>query len=93
MNVFVLSVIFQTLKAFMPHMIEKNHGHIVTIASLAGHLGMKGLVDYCASKFAAVGLDDALYHELHYSGKTGVKCTVVCPFYINTGMFDGVKAK
>ncbi|XP_011684126.1 epidermal retinol dehydrogenase 2 isoform X2 [Strongylocentrotus purpuratus] len=84
---------FWTLKAFMPHMLEKNHGHIVTIASLAGHLGVSGLVDYCASKFAAVGLDDALYHELQYSGKTGVKCTVVCPFYIKTGMFDGVKAK
>ena len=74
-------------------MMATNHGHVVTIASLAGFAGGSGLVDYCASKFAAVGLDDALYHELEYSGKTGVKCTVVCPFYINTGMFEGVKLK
>ncbi|XP_071496070.1 protein dhs-3-like isoform X2 [Diadema antillarum] len=84
---------FWTLKSFLPHMLEKNHGHVVTIASLAGYLGVSGLVDYCASKFAAVGLDDALFNELHYTKKTGVKCTCVCPFYINTGMFDGVKAK
>lgn len=35
-------------------MLEKDHGHIVTIASMAGHVGMSKLVDYCASKFAAV---------------------------------------
>lgn len=35
-------------------MIEKDHGHIVTIASLAGHVGISKLVDYCSSKFAAV---------------------------------------
>jgi short-subunit dehydrogenase len=38
-------------KAFLPSMLEHNHGHIVTIASL---------VDYCSSKFAAVGLHETL---------------------------------
>lgn len=37
-------------------MIEKDHGHIITIASMAGHVGMSKLVDYCASKFAAVNV-------------------------------------
>jgi all-trans-retinol dehydrogenase (NAD+) len=41
-------------------MIEHNHGHIVTIASAAGLGGVAGLVDYCSSKFAAVGLHEAL---------------------------------
>jgi len=36
-------------------MLEKNHGHIVSIASSAGLVGVNGLADYCASKFAAVG--------------------------------------
>lgn len=35
-------------------MIENERGHIATIASLAGHVGITKLVDYCASKFAAV---------------------------------------
>jgi len=41
-------------------MLENNHGHIATIASLAGHVGIPKLVDYCASKFAAV----SIYHCL-----------------------------
>lgn len=28
---------------------------------------------------------------MKHFGKTGVKCTTICPFYFNTGMFDGVK--
>ncbi|KAJ8946337.1 hypothetical protein NQ318_004227 [Aromia moschata] len=51
---------FWTVKAFLPKMIEKNHGHIVTIASMAGYVGVHKLVDYCSSKFAAVGFDEAL---------------------------------
>ncbi len=42
---------FWTTKAFVPKMIENNHGHFVTIASVAGMLGVNGLADYCASKF------------------------------------------
>ena len=51
---------FWTLKAFLPGMIENKRGHIVNVASLAGHSGTNKLVDYCASKFAAVGMDEAL---------------------------------
>ncbi|XP_022109593.1 epidermal retinol dehydrogenase 2-like isoform X2 [Acanthaster planci] len=84
---------FWTLKAFLPSMIAKDKGHIVNIASLAGLFGMNKLVDYTTSKFAAVGLHDALHYELVFSGKAGVKTTVVCPFFIDTGMFSGVKIK
>lgn len=83
----------QTVKAFLPAMLARNHGHVVTIASVAGLFGVNGLVDYCASKFAAVGFDESLRAELWVSKKTGVHTTVVCPYYINTGMFDGVKTK
>lgn len=50
----------QILKAFLPAMLDNNYGHIVTIASGAGLTGASGLVDYCSSKFAAVGLHEAL---------------------------------
>ena len=36
-----------------------------------GHVGAPGLVDYCASKFAAVGLDESLRFEFKKLGKTG----------------------
>lgn len=79
-------------KSFLSKMLEKNHGHIVTVASMAGHFGTAGLCDYCASKFAVVGFDESLRNELIRMNKTGVKTTVVCPYYINTGMFNGVKS-
>ncbi|XP_035226480.1 short-chain dehydrogenase/reductase family 16C member 6-like [Stegodyphus dumicola] len=84
---------FWITKAFLPDMIKKNHGHLVSIASLAGLGGMPQLTDYCASKFAAVGLMESLYVELHAEGYSNIHTTTVCPFFINTGMFNGAKAK
>lgn len=84
---------FWTVKNFLPAMLEKNSGHIVSIASSAGLFGVTGLADYCASKHAAVGFDESLRYELADLGKNGVHTTVVCPYFINTGMFDGVKTR
>jgi all-trans-retinol dehydrogenase (NAD+) len=74
--------LYWTTKAFLPHMVERNRGHIVTIASASGYIGVSRLVDYAASKWAAIGFDES-----------GVKTTVVCPYYVNTGMFTGVKSR
>ncbi|CAN86610.1 Protein dhs-3 [Caenorhabditis elegans] len=86
------NALFFTTKNFLPGMLESNKGHIVTIASMAGKCGVAGLVDYCASKHGAVGFNDSLASEL-YALKKDVKTTVVCPIYINTGMFDGIATK
>jgi len=80
---------FWTVQAFLPHMLEKNWGHITTIASTAGLSGIACLVDYCASKFAAVGFDEGLRREIQLAGKSGVKTTCICPYLIDTGMFKG----
>lgn len=45
-------------------MMEKNEGHIVSVASLAGHVGVPKLTDYCASKSAVIAFDEALRMEL-----------------------------
>ncbi|XP_035783341.1 short-chain dehydrogenase/reductase family 16C member 6-like [Anopheles albimanus] len=85
---------FWTTKAFLPAMLKHDHGHIVTIASLAGHVGISKLVDYCSSKFAAVGFDEALRLELEHIGAQGVFTTVICPYFIqSTGMFDDVNSR
>lgn len=74
-------------------MLEKDHGHIISIASLAGQVGISKLVDYCASKYAAVGFDEALRMELEILG-SNVQTTCVCPFFIQaTGMFDNVNSR
>ncbi|NWR41596.1 RDHE2 dehydrogenase, partial [Regulus satrapa] len=84
---------FWTYKAFLPAMIAAGHGHLVSIASAAGLCGINQLVDYCVSKFAAVGLAESVDMEMRALRKTGVKTTIVCPFFINTGMFDGCETK
>lgn len=80
---------FWTLKAFLPWMLENNHGHIVTIASIAGHSGAPAMVDYCASKFAAVGIHESLTIELLGNKGNKIVTSCVCPFFIKTGMFGG----
>ena len=73
-------------------MISQKRGHIVTIASVAGLCGVAGLSDYCASKFGAVGLDSSVRYELIHKGVDKyVKTTCICPYFIDTGMFDGAK--
>jgi all-trans-retinol dehydrogenase (NAD+) len=70
-------------------MIEKNHGHIVTVASVAGIFGSAGICDYSASKGATIAFDDSLRIELVRLKKKGVRTTCVCPYLIDTGMFQG----
>lgn len=86
-----LALFFLT-RAFLPAMVANNRGHIVTIASAGGLAGTAKLTDYCASKFAAVGFDDALRAEFAYLDYA-IDTTLVCPYYINTGMFDGVSTR
>lgn len=84
---------FWTYKAFLPAMMANDHGHLVSIASSAGLIGVNGLADYCASKFGAVGFAESIGLEMLAIGKSGVKTTIVCPYFINTGMFDGCQTK
>lgn len=91
-NINALSL-FWTTRAFLPDMIQKKSGHIVTIASAGGLIGVPKMTDYSASKFAAIGFDDSLRVELKRFGHHSIRTTVVCPYYINTGMFNGVKTR
>jgi len=84
--------LFWTARAFLPAMIRQGRGHVVTIASAAGLGGTSRLTDYCASKFAAVGFDESLRQELRRLGHP-VRTTVVCPWYIATGMFRGASTR
>ena len=84
--------LFWTAKAFLPQMIKRNRGHIVNVASASALVGVAQLSDYAASKWATMGFDESLRAELKQVSP-GVRTTVVCPYYINTGMFKGVKSR
>jgi all-trans-retinol dehydrogenase (NAD+) len=84
--------LFRTVRAFLPGMMDAGSGHIVTIASASGIAAAPRLTVYSASKAAAIGFDEALRLELGRDGAP-IRTTVVCPFYIATGMFEGVRTR
>ncbi len=78
------------IKAFAPDMVKRNEGHIVNIASSAGLLAIPGMGMYSATKHALMGLNEALRNELR-NNNSKVRTTVVCPYLIKTGMFEGMR--
>jgi len=65
---------------------------VVTIASAAGLVGVSRQTDYSASKWAAFGFAESLRAELRKDGSP-VSTLVVAPYYIDTGMFSGVRTR
>ena len=83
------SALMHISKEFLPDMIAAKTGHIVNIASAAGLVSNPKMSVYVASKWAVIGWSDSLRLEME-NENTNVKVTTVTPYYINTGMFDGV---
>lgn len=79
-------------RAFLPDMLRRNRGHICNITSAGGMLGNPRMSVYGASKWGAIGWSESMRIELQ-SSKSNVHVTTVAPYYINTGMFDGVKSR
>ena len=77
---------------FLPEMMKENSGSICNIASSAGLISNPKMSVYAASKWAVNGWSDSLRLEMQQLGKN-ISVTTIMPFYINTGMFDGVKSK
>jgi NAD(P)-dependent dehydrogenase (short-subunit alcohol dehydrogenase family) len=69
------------VQTFAPLLVKQGHGHIVNVASMAGLQGSAGWGVYSASKFAVVGLSEALYQELK---PLGIGVSVVCPMLVMT---------
>jgi NAD(P)-dependent dehydrogenase (short-subunit alcohol dehydrogenase family) len=70
--------------AFAPRLVaQKQGGHVLNTASMAGLVGMQWLGVYCASKFAVVGLSESLRREL---APHGIGVSVLCPMIVATGI-------
>lgn len=77
--------------AFLPDMVKRNSGHICNIASSAGLVSNPRMSVYVASKWAATGWSDSLRIEMQQQ-KLNINVTTVTPYYIDTGMFEGVRS-
>jgi all-trans-retinol dehydrogenase (NAD+) len=82
---------FWTMKAFLPGMVARKEGHVVNMASAGGLLGVPYISDYCATKFAVVGLTESLRQEFKLRKLGNIRFTYVCPNTVGTGMFEGAK--
>jgi len=86
-----ISGVMNVTRVFIQDMIKQRKGHIVNIASASGLVPLpKGSV-YASSKWAVLGWSESLRMEFELEGKD-LHVTTVCPSYIDTGMFKGVKA-
>ena len=79
-------------RAMLPDMLKRNRGHICTIASAGGMISNPKMSVYAASKWGVIGWSDSVRIELQEMNSE-VHITTVAPYYINTGMFDGVKSR
>jgi NAD(P)-dependent dehydrogenase (short-subunit alcohol dehydrogenase family) len=80
-------------RALLPGMIARGSpARILNVASAAGLLANPRMSVYCASKWAMVGWSDSLRLELRRAGHREPRVTTLCPSYVNTGMFQGVRA-
>ena len=78
-------------RAMLPGMLRRNTGHICTITSAGGMLSNPKMSVYAASKWGATGWSDSVRIELQEM-KSKVRITTVAPYFIKTGMFEGVKS-
>ena len=78
-------------REILPDMLKRAKGHICNIASAGGMLGNPKMSVYGASKWAAIGWSESVRIELQEQ-KTPVRITTIAPYYINTGMFNGVNS-
>ncbi|MGW4098216.1 SDR family oxidoreductase [Mycobacterium sp. NPDC004974] len=76
------------MRAVVPSMVARGHGHVVNVASMAGMIPIPGMVTYNASKFAALGASLAARRE--YAG-TGVSVSAVLPSAVRTELASGVQ--
>jgi short-subunit dehydrogenase len=86
-----LKALFWTMKAFLPRMLERNSGHIVNVSSASGFIGVPRMPAYVAAKWGVIGLTESIRLEVKGMGKDGVKFTLFCPSYVDTGMFAGAR--
>ncbi len=80
-----------TSHAFIEDLIQAKEGYLVNIASASAFVGLPYGSTYAASKWAVVGFSESIRLELDVRKIKHVHVTTVCPSYISTGMFDGVK--
>jgi len=76
------------IECFVPEMIRAGRGHVVSVSSTAGIIGLPWHTVYAATKHALVGMSEVLRYDLK---KHNIDISVICPGAVATGMVDSVE--
>lgn len=77
-----------TIRATLPHLLERGDGHFLVTSSIAGRLALPGSL-YSATKWAATAIGEALRAELRQMHDNhGIKVTLIEPGMVDTPFFD-----
>ncbi len=82
--------VFSFTHTVVPHMLERDYGRIVNIASIAGKEGNPRMVPYSATKAAVIGLTKSVGKEL---ATTGIRVNCVTPGVVQTRILDEFTAE
>ncbi|MEA2468399.1 MAG: hypothetical protein QOJ57_2525, partial [Thermoleophilaceae bacterium] len=82
----VLGVAY-TIRAVMPHFLDRNDGHYLLTSSVAGRRSLPGSL-YSATKWAVTGMGESLRQELRQHEGSQVRVTLVEPGVVDTPFFD-----
>jgi NAD(P)-dependent dehydrogenase (short-subunit alcohol dehydrogenase family) len=76
---------------FLPPMVERGRGgHVVNVASAAGFVASEALAAYSTTKYAVVGLSEALRDEL---ARHEIGVSVICPGFVNTPIVERMRVR
>ena len=78
-----LNALYHVTRAVLPRMVERGHGHVVIVGSIAGRSAFAGGTCYTATKHAIMGFAESLLFEVR---DRGVKVSVVNPGSVDTAL-------
>lgn len=76
--------------AILPYMKTRRNGVIISMSSVAGHIGISGQTNYSATKSAIIGFTHALAAEV---ADSGIHVYALAPGYIRTEMIETIPPK
>ncbi|MBK1615158.1 short-chain dehydrogenase [Rubrivivax gelatinosus] len=85
-----VGAVVEMLAAFVPAMLDRGHGRVLNVASIAAFQPLPGLATYAATKAFVLSLTEALAEELRGSG---VSATALCPGITATSMLETAAAR
>ena len=74
---------FKTIRAVLPHMLERRYGRVIATSSMAGRMGNANLAHYVAAKWGVIGMVKSLAMEV---ANKGITVNAIAPAAVDTPM-------